>query len=314
MEDLVETRIVVPDVTDLTELMQQGYYPELTDYALMTGAKRTDFMIADGRVHNYGTVWVRDLASSSATKASTMSFYRDHGLLGTADPHSDYIAVMPRIQNPEAMGFGLTAPVDGETFLTLDDKVGYYPRHNGNPIMSRRLKQIVTENHLAGKGEHLVGHYNSPFDHETATQDTYRRYHCYHYDQGNYVHVPRIAVAKARTLFAPELADGTLCANHDKYGRPQDYFVNCEPIRAVRGADGSIQLLDQLFAHPRHTLDAYLNYEFIKDLRRSTMLVNEKVADKLTHVRAVFAAAQAMKGQVCQDCPKNQDQNPEITR
>lgn len=292
------TKITLPSVAELAEIEQElnrrGYpAPELPDFAIANGAQAQRVTLANGEHYFTGKIWTRDLSQTDPCQVVTREFARKQNTDAAVESYD--IGVMPRFQNPDAMGVGLAA-FQGESVLAFKDKIAAYPHENASAAMD----------HLLWIRCRHVGAYKT-YNH-TTWGDRVQNNHAFTF------------MDKVYALHNAQPYDKAVELTHGEQCQPwQDYAYECRPVRAMRCADGSIQCLDILppyrFADPEKFNDKfnsrrlepgqeldtdlfaigqYLNRDVMPDLHRSTAFSDLKATQKLTHPKAVFGAASFM--------------------
>lgn len=290
----MEPKITLPSLDEIPEILEAfGKHdaPNISDFAIANGAGygMYGFKSASNPDNSMksGTIWTRTLSQLKPDKITTFNFlvYETSvfARLGEYATRNDF-SVMPRFQNPDAMKVGL-ANWNGQTVLTIKDKIVAYPRWRGNKNVAKKLQQSVLD------GNPTVGQC-----HPANAYDDYsvKTYPVYQYQDNSYVYMEH-------TLQHGLLSCDTWRSNHQK-----NWFAY-RPVRAMRCEDGSIQCLDILTPCRFETAEKF-NDEFnwrmfqpgqeidtdqfeignflfgvFQDLERSTEFTNFKATEKLSH-------------------------------
>lgn len=274
-------KITLPSVTEIDEVIAYSRenelgLPEVSDFAMASGV---DTFSHIGETANYGFAWTRNIGD----------FYRDRitivrisnsaydGYFGSpvAEINCRSIAVMPRIQDPESLGFNIQK-IGNKSFLTFKEQLTHWPKKHMNTqhkndntanikmyyhLLNPRYKAIINTPCMAEADKYLIKYW--------ATQPD-----------------------RFRSVLG-EFNDSGKCLSG------KEYKFQIEPIPAMRCQDGSIQCLDMMLAMPfdlyaqklpycnpaegqeldtdKFTIGKYLNHEFLYDLQQSTRLQRAKL-------------------------------------
>ena len=301
MENNLTANVTIPSATEMSEILdymsQRGLgSPKLTDYAVANGAVcnsyvngsnvnnwdafQHDYMsleevLSEGnaKVFNGGSVWTR--TATTVTRGiehngnrenliATVAFGQDKAISKQSEIDDLGKGVMPRFQNPEALGIDLFELDDAHatSVITINGKVAFWPQSHAETQKP--------------KGDSAM----------QFTGSAGQKHDCY--NRGNFVQVKSSDALGRKKIFS----DGVQCTDGQ-----ESWFKN-KAIRAMRCADGSIQCLDPLMAAQfdperaklldlptgpdidldinQFALGQYLNGAFLQNLQQSTELLNIK--------------------------------------
>ena len=243
---LPETRktgkiITLPKIRNMAEVEGLPCYP--SDFAVATGSSTDRYYCSTPGL-------LRTAGGRQTIQAS--------GLFGKykteVDAGARGVGVAPNFPNPEAYGIGLTT-IQSHTVLTLNDKVLLYPQS----VVEKDLGETLSALFIEDDDCEPVCNFHSdavPLRRNFFMQNNNRPYvlqnnPCYAYRGAYYVYVKTMKIFDEDSTF-------TSNSTAAKY-YPKDNWFRCEPIRAGRCDDGSIQVVRALFAtqfEPQQSFEA----------------------------------------------------------